>query len=25
VLVVSPPELRDAVVNRLERTERDHG
>lgn len=25
VLVVSPPELRDAVVSRLERTERDHG
>jgi proteasome accessory factor B len=25
VLVVSPPELRDAVVARLERTERDHG
>lgn len=25
VLVLSPPELRDAVVERLERTERDHG
>jgi proteasome accessory factor B len=24
VLVVSPPELRDAVVSRLERTVRDH-
>jgi proteasome accessory factor B len=25
VLVVSPPELRDAVIARLERTARDHG
>ena len=25
VLVVSPPELRDAVLARLERTARDHG
>src|SRR5690606_28414361 len=25
VLVLSPPELRDAVVERLARTERDHG
>ncbi len=25
VLVVSPPELREAVVARLERTVRDHG
>jgi proteasome accessory factor B len=25
VLVISPPELRDAVIERLQRTERDHG
>jgi proteasome accessory factor B len=25
VLVLSPPQLRDAVIERLERTERDHG
>jgi proteasome accessory factor B len=25
VLVLSPPELRDAVIERLQRTERDHG
>lgn len=25
VLVIAPPELRDAVIERLERTERDHG